>query len=227
MDHVQRLRLTRRVATFLLLILMPSGHIRATDGSLDIPIAQFTARFGGEMLALCTKLNRPCGAELIPGYRMKLREPQKQAKLNRKKATANEILDAIVLRHPGHRWIMRDGILNFEPKAQKGEDLLARRVNHVSIRGKSSFHAFEIVLAQAGLRSGAIYSGPPKLFALIDLELKNVTVREALNATVKADGQAMWIFEPSEGRSYVLDLLPWRRSGGVDEAGNPRKLYGK
>lgn len=197
------------------LLVMPSRAATAADVSLDAVLSQYDARAGIELLELCVKLNRPCGEELAPGYRiMKLQDLRQSPELHFKNSTASRILDVISLRYPGHQWAIHDGVLILEPKNRVGEDLLDRRLDYVSILGRSSYEAAKMVFAQAKINVGSIYVGPPMLYGRISVSLKNVTVREALNAIVKADGQAMWTFDPNEKNTLAaFNILTWRKTG--------------
>ena len=105
--------------------------------------------------------------------------------------------------------------MNFEPKKRVGEDLLARKLEHVSIHGVSSFDAALSVFEQAKIEVGFTRHGDPQ-YAHIDLELNNVSVREALNAIAKADGLAMWTFIPyPEKNMGTLSMGSWRYSGEI------------
>jgi len=94
-------------------------------------------------------------------------------------------------------------------------DLLARKVGYVSIHGSSSFRAAMKVLRQGKITVEWGHSGHEAKYARIDLELRNVTVREALDAIAKADGQVTWSFVPIdiEKRIAQFNLISQRTSG--------------
>ena len=68
-------------------------------------------------------------------------------------------------------------------------------------------------IANLGLNQGGVAGGGGGgaiSKSRISLDLKNVTLKEALNAIVRADGRAMWayIMRPCEGRNeYNFALL--------------------
>jgi hypothetical protein len=105
--------------------------------------------------------------------------------------------------------------LILEPERISGEDLLASKLSHVSIHGSSSYKAALDILHQAGIQINSHYIGQAPLYARINLELHNVTVREALDAIAKADGQVIWRFAPEdqEKRLGTFWLKSWRTSG--------------
>lgn len=210
-------KLLRLSLSALSLIFAPSVIVSAAssenwlDASLD---SGHDARGGYELFDLCRALNRPCGQEQTGAEEI---AGDKHSALNLKKTTPRKILDLIVSRYPSHRWIVQDGVLVLEPKKRKGEDVLARRLEHVLIRDALSLKAALDVLRQAKIPGvGIAMTGDPR-YACIDLELSNVTVREALNTIAKADGQVVWSFVPrAVGKNGPsLSMLPWGRADRV------------
>ncbi|MBI5244831.1 MAG: hypothetical protein HY922_14270 [Elusimicrobia bacterium] len=182
---------------------------------MDEPIDTFEAREGLELGELCRVLNRPCGKEFVIGGK---EAPPQCPILRLEKTTPRGILDAITHRYPDYHWIVQNGVIVLEPQKRAGKDLLARKVGHVSIHGKSSYFAAHTVLTQAKLSEGegiSMYFGPAYRYARIDLELHNITVREALNAIAKADGQVLWLFAPIDPEKLYARyrLISWRMSG--------------
>ncbi len=178
---------------------------------LDGPIEDFKAP-GHVLSRLCRILDRPCGQEHVVDDNI---TTAKRSRLHLKKTTPRNALNELTRMHPRYHWVIVDDVLILEPKNRVGKDLLARRLAHVSIRGSSSFKAALDVLAQAKI--GVMWTGGRHRYARIDLELRNVTVREALNSIVKADGQAIWSFTPGDlekGRGG-FSLGSWRESGGI------------
>ncbi|MBI5622547.1 MAG: hypothetical protein HY924_02080 [Elusimicrobia bacterium] len=179
-------------------------------GFLDSSVDEFEAQ-GHEMFKLCRKLNVPCGEEFARGYQ---HWRHKKPALRLKNTTARNVLDEISRRNPGHRWVFQDGIVILEPTQRTYQDLLERRLARVSVHGRSSLDAALDVFRQAKLKIGFMTMGNP-LYAHVDLELTDVTVREALNAIAKADGQVMWNFVPTDvgkGRGSFY-MGSWRTKG--------------
>jgi hypothetical protein len=181
---------------------------------LDTPMPQFRAAYGAELLALCRALNKPCGYERPQSI---LYGKDRGPELHLNKKTPREILGEIIRRHPGHRWSSHNGVLTIEGDNSVGPDLLARKIDRVSIHGRTSFTAAHVVFAQAKIRVRQLQFGNLR-YAHIDLELRNVTVREALNAIAKADGQVMWFFTAIDREHGVGDfsLVTWHKTGFTD-----------
>ncbi len=192
---------------------LPSSAASA-DAWLDAPMEEFKAPGGNELAYLCSLKSMPCGYEEVPGKKI---EHNKGPELHLKKTTARKVLDEITRRYPGHRWIVQDGVVVLEPKQRTGKDLLAKKLDRISIQNTVSLQAAMLVLMQAKIPGvGVAMVGDPQ-YACIDLELRNVTVREALNAVAKADGQASWSFssERAEKGGASLHLFSRRKSGGI------------
>lgn len=183
----------------------------ATDEAMDVPVREFSAPSGQELRTICRVLNRPCGYETLNNYAFG--KPQ-GPRLHLKQNSARKILDEIVRRHPGHHLGSYDGVLVIEPIKRVGPDLLARKIDRLSIRGRTSHAAALMVLKQAKIRAEEVSFGND-IYARIDLELNNVTVREALNAIAKADGQVMWRFTPDISRKDAgfFNLSTWHKTG--------------
>lgn len=193
------------------------------DSLLDRPLNQFEAKHGEEFLVLCRTINVPCGVEYSSSATTQ--ESKEQGPLQLTKSSARAALDSIVQRYPGHRWVARNGVINMEPKSRDGEDVLARRLDSISIHGASSFKAALDVLHQADIPTGYQIMGRPPRYAVIELELKDVTVRDALNAIAKMDGQLVWVFRSSgpKGR-WMLSMPSWRKSGAPFSIEERKKL---
>lgn len=192
------------------LVFLAPCYAASTDTFLDASIDEFVAQ-GGELYKLCRKLNQPCGEESAFGYKA---WKNKKPELRLKKMSPRNILNEITQRHPGHQWIIQDGVLILEPLKRSNRDLLGKKLAKVSIHGKSSLEAALEVFRQAKIGLHQTGMGCP-LYAHIDLELKDVTVREALNAIVKADGQVMWQFIPTDVDKDrgSFTMSSWRKSG--------------
>lgn len=197
------------------LLLMGStrpNNASAADASLDAPLEDVSAFIGNEVVALCRAQNRPCGVE--QEQRPQVGRPKSTTMIHLKKTTFRKALDQTVRLHPGNRWTVRDGVVNFEPLNRIGPDMLSRKLDKVSIHGVPSDEAFNLVLKQAGIRtSGSAYSGAGPMFANVDVELKSITVRDALNAIAKADGQICWWFSADKPEQSLASFSAstWRK----------------
>lgn len=203
-----------------------SSHVKAADGDdarLDVSLREFRAEDGWGFRTLCQEmLKEPCGIE--QGANDSIMQGKQGRVLHLSKTTPRKVLDAVVERTPGYQWKSRDGVLNFEPK-NLAEDILAKKLEKVSVHGISSFQAARSVLDQAKIPF--TYQVKGGRYGLVDLELTNVTVRQALNSIVKADGQVMWVFAHAPRESRVrakgtLIMPSWRKEG-VGPHGEPVK----
>lgn len=188
--------------------------------SMDSSVEEFKAH-GDVFGRLCALLDQPCGEEMIPGNNPDLSHGKT---FRVKRSTPRRSLDEFVRQHPSYRWVISEGVLILEPRQRSGVDVLSRKLDRVRINDTSSFKAALDIFKQAGI--SVTWTIRANRYARIDLELRNVTVREALNAIVKADGQAIWKFASNgtkkEGQgSFAMGT--WRESGGiqpVDASGN-------
>lgn len=189
---------------------------------LDSPIkSEFTSVRGDDIDDFCRIQNIPCGVEEIrcndiqPAY-----EPKNQILVHFMKSTLREALNHILSQHPQYEWTKRNGVINLEPRKRVYPDFLSIRLPKLSIHGATTNKAMDIVFKQAGIETTMMGPGHPRIFVEINLDAVNITVRDALNAIAKMDGQVMWDFSPisnsmPEGCFY---LSSWRTAGGESEA---------
>ena len=111
--------------------------------SLNVGLDRFTMdqyNTGMEFELLCKMARVPCGLELIQAN--DLQAPEGNMAIQLEKTTPRKVLDAIAERYPAYRWVIRDGVVNFEPKKKlNSNDALSRKVEHVSIHDASSYKA--------------------------------------------------------------------------------------
>lgn len=215
--------------TLVLLCALPSRAASPKDAFLDAKWENFEAKGENDFIAACRMLNKGCGIEMA--HPNDLAATPKTAQQRRAKVSPREILDEHVRKNPAYKWVLREEVVNMEPAKRDGEDVLSRKLDSVSIHGVTGFKAALDVLYQAKIPGGYEIMGRPPRFALLDLELKNVTVREALNAIAKADGKIIWIFRQSDvGGRGMLNMLSWRKSGATfskEEAAKVKRLNSK
>lgn len=178
-----------------------ASHKNVNGDFLDAPVKEFSTTSPSELGDLCSTISIPCGWEKSYVRKGESRiSPPWNTPLHLKNTTARKILDEIILRHPGHHWFFHDGVINIEPNRRGHKDLLLRKLDHLSIHGSSRMAVEYVILrARIGGHGPAMVGVFGRVhYNRVDLELNDVTVRQALNAIVKADGKAMWIFAPEE-----------------------------
>lgn len=134
------------------------------------------------------------------------------------------VLDSIVSSDPRYMWEIKDGVVNVVPD-KRLPSFLAVRISKFEISDVESLREVlslllslpEVREAQRSLGSQAVQGGSyafcpggcsPKE-KRISISLKDVTVREALNAIARTHGNAVWWFRPSECRGrkfFSLDF---------------------
>ena len=193
---IERFGITKRSAARLGLTLIiistfvPRG-IAASQESLDNLPSQrrLASNVAASFYDVCARQHMACGLEMnaCSGFGT-------MPNLFPVDMTLAKALDRIVALHPDMRWEVRAGVVNLEPVQRIGQDILSRKLGKVSLHGVMSDQAFTSVLESAGLTKEAGYTPHQgtRCYAPIDLELRDVTVRQALNAIAKADGQLVW-----------------------------------
>jgi hypothetical protein len=200
----------------LLIITLIAQGVRSNSqnviSSMDATLDDVESFPGGEFAAVCQAHNKPCGIE----KNSCVSESSKNARspIHIRKTSLKNALNQATTLLPGHRWIVRDGVINLEPVMRRGPDLLSRRLDKVSLHGVSSEDAFYLVFKQAGIRTGgSAYVGGGPIFGSIDLDLSDITVRDAMNAITKADGQIVWQYCPDKPEQSLVsfNVSSWRK----------------
>lgn len=134
--------------------------------------------------------------------------------------TLRERLDTIVQRNPEWRWEIDEDVVNFLP-VDGDPPLLKVRIKRLTVTGATSItqvldKALELPelkgeIATLGLSPGLeliigprpLAPEPPKYF----VDYKNMTLREILNALVRAHGFAIWRYEEKRCNGKVEFLI--------------------
>jgi len=204
-----------RALLMVSLCIFSSNAASPDEAFLDSPMASFDALEGREFSDLCHALKRPCGIEEASFGDVASKVKAPRARLQ--KITPRKILDRYIKRLPSYQWVYRNGVINVEPKKHDGEDVLSRKLGAVSISGITSFKAALDVFKQADIQVAYQPQGRVRL-AIIDLTLKDVTVREALNAIVKADGEAIWFLTTGKtGRTFTMTSSKKTGASSINE----------
>jgi hypothetical protein len=134
------------------------------------------------------------------------------------------VLDSIVSTDPRYTWEVKDDVINVLPRNGLPPFFAVRiskfEIFQVATPNEALFKLLAIPeVRQAHLKlgrhafQGGIYvfcpGCPPKETKKISVNLKDVTVREALNAISRAHGTAVWKFSQSECsglKSFSLDF---------------------
>jgi hypothetical protein len=115
----------------------------------------------------------------------------------------------------GYSWRVHDGVLEMAPQQvfQSAEkDLLTKLIPEVAIDDNVDNAVIRILedthlAGPYGAR--AVPGGGPMTYGRVSMRLKNVTVRDALNAIVRRDGKSLWHFIRSSSRNDI-SVYSWR-----------------
>ncbi|MCX5797242.1 MAG: hypothetical protein NTY77_17260 [Elusimicrobia bacterium] len=157
---------------------------------------------------LCRKAFIPCGLELVENPKSQAPKPflaeeeVLESALNRLVATSLK----------GYAWRVSDGVLEMAPEAVlagKKSSPLEKRIPEVDVRGGIDSTLQESVLEKICLAAGIVKPyfaraivgpGGPEANRRVSVRLRDVTVREALNAVVRRDGHSLWeVIETPDG----------------------------
>ncbi len=216
----------------LFLVFQAQTARAVSSGALDAPITDVEeiAELVGpawpyKIRAICAHQHVPCGIEESPADPVFLlaedHEHEEHLELSwaRTTHTAREVLDAVLANHPAYHWEFRDGVLNVVPKPgaehrKWWRPLLQRKVRNLDVQNEPAGTAVITACDNAGLSIPIAATGMSSIpeTARISVHLANMPLREALNAIVKADGEAIWKFavDPRTG-SYSIKVDSWRQ----------------
>ena len=187
----------------------------SSDGILDNPVQDFESE-PKSAFGPCGNLRIPCGFYVADGDTL-VGKP-KRSKVVVQHGKVRDALDGLVKNNPDYEYREDGGVINIFPKKEKkhlekGTDPLERVIDKVDISSVSSQDAAQMILQASGLPvGGRIQAGGRWHYATVTLKLSNVTLREALNQLVRADGMAVWVLEYNrEHKRYSVDIFPWRK----------------
>jgi hypothetical protein len=133
-----------------------------------------------------------------------------------------DALDAVVAAEPQYKWQLETGVVNVVPAAG-GPTLLDLRLNHFKVDDAPVIDsALQVLLAMPEVKArvaelklghgmnqlGIMPNQPESLHLSIDR--KDITVREALNSIVRAQGYAVWAYRERycQGqKEFAIDFL--------------------
>jgi|GEM_PF-2593575 len=179
----------------------------ALQPQLNASIEDLSAFVGNEYWDLCSTQNQPCGLEELSCGDLRSDTPKGAKLVHIKKTTFRNALDEVSRAHPRYHWVVRNDVINIEPVHRTDVDLLSTKMSTVSFRGIPSDQAAFLAFKQAGvlLSNSRATTGPGgEAYPAINLDLKDVTLRDVLNAIATADGHMFWTFGPTS------HLIPWR-----------------
>lgn len=201
-------------------VLLASAPARAlVQADLDKPLENFVTGDHGDFVAVCRALHTGCGIETIDGVESLA---SRNSPLPRAGRTAREILDEYVSTRPHDAWSLENGVLNLRPTAIPSPDWLSRKAGALSFRGSDGYDAAFQALCRTRARLAVRQRKRPVLKP-VSRTLDGVTVRQALNALAKDDGEYVWIVvhaKPEESWKLVLQVVSFREEspGSLNES---------
>lgn len=176
-----------------------------------------------EFLTTTNALSRALSNTKVPGGIVRVfdcsEEPVKQ-RWEPKEASLRNILDTIILSDPQYRWEIDDGVINVLPAAGESA-FLEIRVKKLRVRNATSvLFAYSKLMSLQEVKKAIIdlgltgsferFQGPPPDRSSFNVICKDVTIREALNAIVRADGKAVWAYQENhcKGKNgFSIDFI--------------------
>jgi hypothetical protein len=146
-------------------------------------------------------------------------------------STLGDVLDAIVVANPQSRWFNDDGVVNLVPSSNEPTLLDAKIANFHGNYGKTQDDMLQKLLAMTEVKEAATRLQLSEGFTEIGLRplsrpgfepaeeakgyalhLHNTTLREVLNALVRAHGSAVWSYQERRcggPKEFSLTFLAW------------------
>jgi hypothetical protein len=182
----------------------------AAEIQLDRPIVHLRLHPGGELYDLCEAAQIPCGIEEDAADGINT----KNASLLISSTTIRIALKTVVTRYGHYKWSVHDNVVNVEPMRRSADDQLSQKLDRVSIHDLSSLSAAMSVVRQSNINCLFLSSSSP-FYGRVNIDLKDVTIRDALNEVARQDGQFIWSFRPSSDPSQAggFSFTSWRKDG--------------
>lgn len=200
-----------RLAVLGMSVLCATIATKANASGLDTPVKSQV--FEMSIQSICMGAQIVCGVEEFKG-KDSIHDKTISKDSSSFAGTYRELIVELIKANPRYEWVEHDGVVNVFPKSKlhKGRSPLDKRIETFEAADEWSNIAAWKLLKMAGvpLVSGqdAYISGSGK----VSVSLSGVSVRDALNAIVKADGKAMWLFKPRPDGGYIIYVFGWGRS---------------
>lgn len=165
----------------------------------------------GDFVAVCRALHTGCGIEVLDGVESLAAS---NSPLPRAGRTAREILDQYAAMRPHDEWALVDGVLNLRPATRPSPDYLSMKTGTLEFKKTEGWDAALALLRLTGAKLALRIYPPKALLAPVDRTLKDMTIRQGLNALAKADGEFVWvvIHAKTAGR-LVFRAISFREPG--------------
>ena len=168
-----------------------------------------------ENLTTTNAINRALADTRVPGGIVRMRDCTEELAKQRWRpggASLNDILNAIVQADPQYTWQLDNGVINILPTAGEPELLKIRVKKFRVVNATSVTLAYSKLMSLPEVRQAIVNLGLSDSFERLQgppataddkkgfsIRCKNVTLREALNAIVRADRKAVWTYSENHG----------------------------
>jgi hypothetical protein len=176
----------------------------------SIRVVSYSGDLAALLSALAPSYNVTIALETDP------QQPSSQVIIEVKDGTIRDVLDAIVRNRPQYSWAESDGVFEVFPVAGRAQ-FLETRISSFQISNTSWFEASNILLAlpevqesMAALRLSRREAAGTKrgqLGELFSVDLKNLTLRQALNEMARKSGHNFWRYSQNGGheKSFAIE----------------------
>lgn len=215
--------MTRVVAVAILMVALVGPAQQASCADRDMLVVRvhgFASYPSSAFLSLCSQVCMPCGFEEMkqePSRPVRPADMRHLPRVRIENGTVGEILDNLVSGPmKGYAWRVTDGVIEMLPRDvmdRKKTSVLEKRIPAVDVEKVAVDAAAEQICEAAGVAQRPLFGdnqGAVPTYGTASLHLKNVTVREALNALVRNDGQSMWVVQGYPGNPHTIYVLSCR-----------------
>jgi hypothetical protein len=163
-----------------------------------------------EDLTTTNAINKALANTKVPGGIIRVRDCTEELAKQRwqpGEASLNDTLNAIVQADPQYSWQLDNGVINILPTAGEPELLKIRIKKFRVVNATSVTLAYSKLMSLPEVKQAIVNLGLPDSFERLQgppavandktgfsVSCKNVTLREALNAIVRADRKAVWTY---------------------------------
>jgi hypothetical protein len=190
--------------------------VLTTSAQQSVPIREQkqlrAVDYAGDMLALLTQL--PGAYDVTLGFEIDVLEPRSYIVFGVRDATIDDLMDAIVKANPRYRWRRSESAIEVYPN-QRGHSLLETKISSFRVTDVTAIEALHQLLAAPAIQS-AMTSSQLQLASSENLEknlgkrfsmdLKDESLREALNRIATDSGLRFWVFQTSGPRREFVSI---------------------
>ena len=205
------------VAMFVAVTAMSGSRSMGQQAAPSMKETPRVIKWNGDLMFILFHMSQ--AFETTIGLEVDPQQPKTDVGFYLEKAMLPDVLNAIVQSAPSYQWRERDGFIEVFPLAGRNP-LLDTMITSFRVADVVQQEAINRLLslpeAQAAMKAMNLNHRAPtnaakdEKAAKLSLSLQGVTIRQALNQIVQANGGRFWMFRMEGAGSFSIAGSPWQ-----------------